>query len=249
VTTLTGLYPDQQGLAVSNSYGFFKPNGTDGFTSAFQYWTDKIGDGTYNNITAAGMNTPAPWVPFTRAGCNVGGVSTANIELENNGNIVGVFGANSPEANELQTNSTLATADFIGIAIHCAHGAAVCSAANNGKPDVLPQEPNGYSGFLGLFGHKYVAPQISPSGPLTDLDGNVIKDSSNNVGFPGFGGISASQSLGYTAAMLEHGVPVTYSYISDGSPPTASLPRTRSSTSAPTRTTTSPASCFPTAMA
>ena len=213
VTTLTGLYADQQGLAVANSYFFYEPNGAVRFPqdqpSAFQYWTDRIGNGTFNNLTSTGSNTPAPWVPFTRAGCNVGGVSTANIELENNGNITQVFGANSAEAAELASNPGQATADFIGIAIHCAQGSAVCGASPNAKPDLLPSEPGGYNGFQGLFGHKYVAPAISPSGPLTDLDGNTI------TGFPGFGGISASQSLGYTAAMLEHGVPVTYSYISD----------------------------------
>jgi len=208
VTTLTGLYPDQQGLAVSNSYAFYNPDGTEGgFPSAFQYWTDKIGSGAYNNVTASGMNTPAPWVPFTRAGCDVGGVSTANIELENNGNIANVFGAGSPEDIEAQTNSAQATRDFIGIAIHCAKGSAVC-AAGNAKPDVLPQEPGGYTGFTGLFGHKYVVPVVAPSG-LNDLAGNPIN------GFPGFGGITAAQSLAYTAAMQEHGVSVTYSYISD----------------------------------
>ena len=208
VTTLTGLYPDQQGLAVSNSYAFYAANGSEGgFTSDFQYWTDQNSNGAYNNVTAAGMNTPAPWVPFTRAGCDVGGVSTANIELENNGNITNVFGAGSPEDLEAKSNPSQATKDFIGIAIHCAHGSAVC-AAGSAKADVLPQEPGGYSGFTGLFGHKYVVPVIAPSG-LMDLGGNPIN------GFPGFGGISASQSLGYTAAMLEHGVPVTYSYISD----------------------------------
>ncbi|HEV2140523.1 MAG TPA: hypothetical protein VGT01_04970 [Candidatus Dormibacteraeota bacterium] len=203
VTTLTGLYPDQQGLAVSNSYGFYKPNGTDGFASAFQYWTDKIGDGAYNNVTASGMNTPAPWVPFTRAGCNVGGVSTANIELENTGNLATVFGAGSPNVTDSD-----ATADFIGIAIHCAKNNAVCSDVNGGQADVLPQEPGGYNGFKALYGHDYVVPVIAPSG-LNDLAGHPI------TGFPGFGGISAAQSLAYTAAMLENGVPVTYSYISD----------------------------------
>jgi hypothetical protein len=209
VTTLTGLYPDQQGLAVANSYAFYNPDGsTGGFPSAFQYWTDKIGDGAYNNVTASGNNTPAPWVPFTRAGCNVGGVSTANIELENNGNIVNVFGANSPEAAEAATNPAQATKDFIGIAIHCAQGAALCSTANTGKADPLPSEPGGYNGYMGLFGHKYVVPQIAPGG-LNDLGGNPIN------GFPGFGGISASQSLAYVAAMEESGVPVTYAYIAD----------------------------------
>jgi hypothetical protein len=204
VTTLTGLYPDQQGLAVANSYGFYAPNGSEGgFPSAFQYWTDKIGSGAYNNVTAAGMNTPAPWVPFTRAGCNVGGVSTANIELENTGNLATVFGAGSPQSTDAD-----ATPDFIGIAIHCARGNSTCSDANGGQADVLPQEPRGYNGYKALYGHDYVAPVIAPSG-LIDLSGHPIN------GFPGFGGISAAQSLAYTAAMEEHGVPVTYAYISD----------------------------------
>ena len=34
-------------------------------------------------------------------------------------------------------------------------------------------------------------------------------------GFPGFGPISAAQTLAYIADMLETGVPVTYGYISD----------------------------------
>src|SRR5262249_34941875 len=115
--------------------------------------------------TAAGLNAPAPWVPFTRAGCNFGGVSLANIELENVGtDIPTVFGANSTQAMEVASNRGQAFADFVGIAIHCPAGAALCSSANGGEPDSLPDEPNGYSGFNALFGHKYVAPQISPSG-------------------------------------------------------------------------------------
>ena len=43
----------------------------------------------------------------------------------------------------------------------------------------------------------------------------MITDGHGNVGFPGFGGISAAQSLAYVAAMQEHGVPVTVAYISD----------------------------------
>jgi hypothetical protein len=50
---------------------------------------------------------------------------------------------------------------------------------------------------------------------LTDLNGNVIQDGHGNVGFPGFDGMSAAVSLSYVAAMQEHGVPVTYAYISD----------------------------------
>src|SRR5438876_1266898 len=94
-------------------------------------------------------------------------------------------------------------------------GDALCSAANNGKQDSLPDEPGSYAGFNGLFGHKYVAPQISPSGPLTDLNGDVIQDPSGHIGFPGFDGMAAKVSLSYVVAMQEHGVPVTYAYISD----------------------------------
>src|SRR6266581_7645895 len=121
----------------------------------------------------------------------------------------------SPQATEAMNNPTLAQADFVGIGIHCAKAGALCSTANTGQSDLLPDEPGGYSGYMGLFGHKYVAPQISPNGPLTDLNGNVIQDPHGNVGFPGFDGMSASVSLAYVAAMQEHGVPVTYAYISD----------------------------------
>src|SRR5262249_50366439 len=126
-----------------------------------------------------------------------------------------VFGANSPEAAEVKANPGQAFADFVGIGVHCAAGSPLCSAANNGKPDRLPDEPGGYSGFMGLFGHKYVAPQISPSGPLVDLDGHVIQDSTGHIGFPGFDGMSASVSLAYVAAMQERGIRITYAYISD----------------------------------
>jgi len=50
---------------------------------------------------------------------------------------------------------------------------------------------------------------------MTDLNGNVIQDPSGHIGFPGFDGMSAAVSLAYVAAMQEHGVPVTYAYISD----------------------------------
>ncbi len=224
LTAQTGLYGDRHGVPVSNSYRYFNPNGTSNTGVAFAYWTAPVFDPTtttptdthFNMIGEDGKNTPAPWVPFTRAGCNVGAVATANMILENNSvDVPTVFGAGSPEAAEALANPNLATTDFVGIGIHCAMGDSLCAAANHGQPDLLPDEPGGYTGFNGLFGHKYVAPQISPNGPLTDLNGNVIVDSANRPGFPGFDGMSASVSLAYVAAMQEHGVPITYAYISD----------------------------------
>src|SRR5207249_2666380 len=54
-----------------------------------------------------------------------------------------------------------------------------------------------------------------PTGPVTDLDGNVVRDASGNPGFPGFDSMSASTSLGFVADMQEHGIPLTTAYISD----------------------------------
>jgi len=226
LTSLTGVYPDQHGVPVANSFRYYNPNGTTNLGVSFAYWTDPIfdpttstpTDTTFNMLTAGGLNAPAPWVPYTRAGCNFGAVSLANIALENIAtDIPTVFGANSPQAQEVKSDPGQAFADFVGIAIHCAQNDTLCSAANTGVSDLLPDEPGsgGYSGFNGLFGHKYVAPQISPSGALTDLNGNVIQDPSGHIGFPGFDGMAAAVSLAYVAAMQEHGVPITYAYISD----------------------------------
>lgn len=221
ITSLTGVYGDRHGISVANAYGFFTPPGSrsfDGFISAFSYWTDVVNpttDPRFNMITADGKNAPAPWVAFTRAGCNVGATALANIELENVGaDITTVFGATAPEAAEVRSNRNQAIADFEGIAVHCAAGSALCSTASGGVPDVLPDEPGGYTGFNALYGHKAVAPVISPGAPLVDLDGTVISNGRGNIGFPGFD-ITAAQSLAYVAAMQEHGVPITFAYISD----------------------------------
>jgi hypothetical protein len=164
------------------------------------------------------------------AGCDFGAVATANTILENTAiDIPTVFGANSPEAQEVASNPGQAFADFVGIGVHCALGSAVCGASSKTRPDLLPDEPGGYPGFEALFGAKYVNPIISPSGPLRDLDGNVIQDASGHVGFPGFDGMAASVSLAYVAAMQEHGIPITFAYISDahdnhGTQGTSTLP-------------------------
>ena len=78
--------------------------------------------------------TPAPWVPFTRAGCNVGEVATANAELENTAvDIPKVFGAGSPEdqqlINDKDSFKDQETADYVGVAVHCAKGSAFCADA------------------------------------------------------------------------------------------------------------------------
>ena len=77
-------------------------------------------------------------MPFTRAGCDVGDVATANQELENTTpDIADAFGANSPEAQQLAADKDPykdpETADYIGVAVHCAQGNAVCDDRQGGE--------------------------------------------------------------------------------------------------------------------
>src|SRR4051812_30646951 len=216
LTSLTGVYPDRMGQPVSNSFRYYTSTGASRTGVSFAYWTAPLFDPgnpsppfdtTPEMINENGKISPAPWVPYTRAGCNFGAVATANTILENTAiDIPTVFGADSPEAQEVKDNPGQAFADFVGIGVHCAQGATLCSAANNGKPDLLPDEPGGYSGFKALYGAKYADPQIGMSTP-TDLDGNPIQDASGHVGFPGFDGMEATVSLSWVAHMQESGVP------------------------------------------
>ncbi len=223
LTGMTGLYGDRMGIPVANSYGFFKPDGSVGFSSSFLYWTALGGDGQPQMINESGKTASAPWVPFTRAGCDVGGFSVANMEFERlPDDVTTFFGAGSAidtnVRNELASKDPATrqrpNTDFLGIAIHCAQGSKLCdnSFALN---DPLPDEPNGYTGFKGLFGNVNVQPAISPSGPIKDLDGNVIADAFGHPGFPNLFNPVATQSLGYAAAMLEAGIQVVYVEIAD----------------------------------
>ena len=223
LTSLTGVYPDRMGQPVSNSFRYFKTDGTTRTGVSFAYWTaplfDPAGsttDTTPEMINENGKIAPAPWVPFTRAGCDFGAVATANTILENTAiDIPTVFGAGSPEAAEVASNPGQAFADFVGIGVHCAQDSGICAQSTHARPDLLPDEPGDYSDFNGLFGAKYVNPVIKPSGPMTDLDGTVIQDATGHIGFPGFDGMEATVSLAWVAQMQEAGIPVTYAYISD----------------------------------
>ena len=227
LSSLTGLYPDREGVTVSNSYDYYRPDLTPTFTSAFKYWTAPVSttDTLPNMVNAdSGVpkNAPAPWVTYTRAGCDVGNVSVANTVLENNstapgGDIYNVYGPTSPEAME---PAALRTTDFVGMAVHCAKTtASVCNnsyGSPNAKDDPLPDEPGGYEGFKGLFGAKYIDPAITDGQPcVDDTNGQPVEDPDGNCGFPGFDGMSAANTLGYVAQMQEAGIPVTFAYISD----------------------------------
>ncbi len=228
LSALTGLYPDRHGITQSNSYPYYNPDGTTNPAVSFAYWTAPIFDPTgaptdrkYNLIyspdraapTGANVNTPAPWVPYTRAGCDVGAVATGNTVLENTTvDVPTVFGADSPQAAEARTSPDRAATDLTGLAVHCAAASVTC---RGGQPDLLPDEPGGYTGHRALFGNTFVRPAISPAGPVKSLSGQVIRGPGGRPGFPGFDAMTPDNSLGYVADMQEHGVPVTYAYLSD----------------------------------
>jgi hypothetical protein len=261
----TGLYGDRHGQPLTNSYKTYNPDGSTDPATSFAYWTSPVAD-TAANPTAGhdtlptmaysattpatkpntGQQTPAPWVPFTRAGCSVGDFSTANMVLENTKpDIATVFGANSPESAQLAADPSsfkdAENTDYVGVAVHCAKDDATCANAQaikygqttpspTARPDLLPTEPGGYTGYQGLFGARYVAPVLGAgipnvtrngypvtdaNGALTDLNGTAITNSfTHAAGFPGFSP-TATQSLAYLADMQESGIPVTYGYISD----------------------------------
>jgi hypothetical protein len=112
LSTQTGVYPDRMGQPISNSFRYFTPTGASRTGVAFAYWTaplfDPAGppfpppgqtDLSPEMINENGKIAPAPWVPFTRAGCDVGEVATANTIMENTGiDIPSFFGPGSPEA-------------------------------------------------------------------------------------------------------------------------------------------------------
>ncbi|MBN9619171.1 MAG: hypothetical protein J0H43_05505, partial [Actinobacteria bacterium] len=228
VANQTGLYPDRTAVTQSNSFSYYDSSGATHTGVSFAYWTDplydpsgKPADTRYNiEYTAdradvpnnSNVNAPAPWVPYTRAGCDVADVGMSNTVLENIAtDIPTVFGANSPQAAEAAANPTKATADYVGYAVHCAKTSSACAS---GQSDVLPDEPGGYQGYRALFGNAEIQPALNPSGPITALDGSTITDGKGNVGFPGFDSLTPDNSLGYAADLLEHGVQVADVYVS-----------------------------------
>ena len=229
VTSESGMYGAEHGMPISNEYRYYTPGGATSVAGSFAAWRDPIVDYTTSNSKPIGDHTPtmigrngkmapAPWVPYTRAGCDYGSVAAANTDLENLlPDVPLVYGAHSPQAKEAENPklANKAAADFEGILVHCARHSSVCSKRHGGRPDLLPSEPGGYHGYSALYGNKVVAPVISPSGPVRNLHGAVIKDSSGDIGFPGYNGMTGTNALAYTLDMQTHGVPVTYTYLSD----------------------------------
>ena len=239
----SGLYGDRHGQPVSNSYKTYRPDGSTESDSSFVYWNSPVitgGKASTNDPapsmvysptvpardTAPTQTAPEPWVAFNKAGCSVGAFSSANMVLENAGDIPTAFQADPSKADPSGYANT--TSAFIGEAIHCGVGDSTCEQAPDAVTDTPPAANRpGTATFKALFGHKYVAPVLAAgahapagyrvtdqAGNLVDLDNREIADYKGNVGFPGFSP-TATQSLAEVADMQEAGIPVTYGYVSD----------------------------------
>jgi len=239
----SGLYGDRHGQPVSNTYKSYQANGATEPDTSFVYWTSPV----INNTTKApstvnpqpsmvysptvpaantppGQIAPEPWVAFNKAGCSFGAFSSANMVLENNGDIPTVFGSPPPSPAPYFNN----TSAFIGEAVHCGLGDTACEQSSGAVIDKPPPANNPGTGtFKALFGHKFVLPMLlanatAPSpyrvadnaGNVVDLDNREIADFAGHPGFPGFSP-TASQTLAMLATMQEAGIPVTFGYISD----------------------------------
>jgi hypothetical protein len=218
LTTATGVYGDRMGPSSNNSFRVYNADGTTDPATAFTYWTDPIDDtGTpnpghdtnpnmvYSPVPPATASSPvspttvapAPWVPYTKAGCNVGEVATANQELENPAfDIPKVFGATSPEAQQVAADKDFfkdnETADYVGLGVHCAQGSAFCADAqaikyNQTTPsptavaDLLPDEPGGYNGYQALYGSRYLTAQLGGGMANATHDGVPVTDAAGNL--------------------------------------------------------------------
>ena len=210
-------------------------------------------------ITDSGKTTPAPWVPFTRAGCDVGGVGTANLELENNTIDArrrhrNVFGARSPQASEPATRSRHDRFRWDRHPLRPERRRAGAPATP------MPRRP-----APGRAGRLHAASRRS-SGRSTSTRRSLaatLRDRHERTADPGFRAQlrlprlrrhAREELLGYVAQLQENGVPVTYAYISDAHDNhTLARPRARArpttSSNWPTTTRPSPRSsngCRPT---
>lgn len=237
----TGQYGDMNGIATTQN-NIAAYNGTaysapstlsvgSNSNGGFGFWTDPLNIPAGNttpqyvtkNSSSAAVNAPAPWVPFTRAGCDVGSVAATTMVLENQNSV--------NDVNAVTPGAPFTTADE-GLSVHCASSGTpntpggICALASTdttikAAPDNLPAEPGapygGATGYYALYGHRFIAPAVNDrlnnttTGPgSTTL--SLLRSPSTTL-FPGFNGEDGNYTLGYVLDMQKAGIPVTFGYL------------------------------------
>ena len=226
LSSLTGLYPDRQGVTVSNSYDYYRPNGTPTLHVRLQVLdvtgrrpTDTLPNMVNGDSGDAEDDTCAVGVLHARRvrcrqrfGCQHGAREQLDRpgrrHLERLRQSLARRLRSRPHCGRPTSSASRCTAR------RCRPSATTVRA--HAKDDPLPDEPGGYTGYKALFGAKYVNPAITGGKTaVNDINGNPVTDTAGNPGFPGFDGMTAANTLGYVAQMQESGIPVTFAYISD----------------------------------
>ena len=217
LSSLTGLYPDRNGQTVSNSYGYFKPDGTVRVLQLVQV-LDRPG---------RRRARPAAEHDHGRPEDDAGAVGAVHAQrLRRRRRRHREHRAREHEHRPDGRHDARLRCRLAGVERGEREPAAGadrlrrdrdpllalatsrCTGDANAKPDPLPDEPGGYDGFNALYGAKYVNPAITAStGASTTRPAMPIADPKGNCGFPGFDGMLATNTLGYVAQMQENGVP------------------------------------------
>ena len=190
-----------------------------------------------NGDSGTPKNAPAPWVPYTRAGCDWGATALANVVLENTGtgpagDMTKVFGAGSPEWNEARPSNAapagtaarnLAQTDFVGLGDPLRAGRqSICARQpERASPTCCPTSRAATPASRGCSGRSTSTRRSArPTVDCTNATANGAADHgpirrSTSRASRASTACSPSTTLSYVAQMQEAGIPVTFGYISD----------------------------------
>ena len=226
VTLESGLYGADQGIPIANEYNYYQPDGTTHTAGSFAYWTDPIVD--YDTGLAAkpvGDSTTTMLGTDGKTAGPVGRLHQGGLQLRHGRQrehrtgehpprcaarvrreLAGGQGGGEPEPAEqgdggLHGAGRALRTGFRGLRRRVAAGPL--------------RQPGGYHGYRALYGSKFIQPVISPGGPVRNLGGQIIKDSSGDIGFPGYDGMTGVNWLAPSTWACGPGLPVTFTYLSD----------------------------------
>ena len=222
LSSLTGLYPDRTGQAVSNSYDYYKQTGCRSSRARSSTGRTPPTARTTRcrtwSATAARRHLLRGSRTRTRAATSAACRPRTSSSRTTRSTQVATSRTFTARARRREAAEPAAQrmADFVGIAIHCAKGNALCGRAER---EARPGDDRSGLG-RGLSGaprRQVRQPCDQPRQRLRGGNRRHRHQGSDGTfcGFPGFDGALAKNTLGEVAQMQENGVPVTFAYISD----------------------------------
>ena len=165
-----------------------------------------------NGDSGTPKNTPAPWVPYTRAGLRLrrGGARERRPRehrhrperRHDQGLRLPVLPSGTrPQASNAAPPGTaarqLAQTDFVGIAIHCAQPAAASAPATRTPGPISCRTSPAATTASRVCSEPSTSTRRSPAAArvVNNLNGQPITDPFDQPGFPGFDGLFATTTL------------------------------------------------------